>query len=82
MRSSRSISYWDLGAAGMFDGILCGGARARAGVAPFLAARGGNSQTVSRVRAAVRKCAVFGGLARRVHGCGDRFAIAARRGTW
>ena len=22
MRSSRSISYWDLGAAGMFDGIL------------------------------------------------------------
>ena len=22
MRSSRSISYWDLGATGMFDGIL------------------------------------------------------------
>ena len=22
MRSSRSISYWDLGAAGMFDGML------------------------------------------------------------
>ena len=24
MRSSRSISYWDLGATGMFDGIFAG----------------------------------------------------------
>ena len=48
MRSSRSISYWDLGAAGMFDGILidergavCGEKPARgAGELRFKAAKG------------------------------------------
>ena len=64
MRSSRSISYWDLGAAGMFDGILeIAGVFCLCSVFPpvtrelfclrrkrFLAARGLSTQFRSSVR--------------------------------
>ena len=61
MRSSRSISYWDLGAAGMFDGIFwfllvlgvsrrLRGSRVPARESRFLAARGLSTRFRSSVR--------------------------------
>ena len=81
MRSSRSISYWDLGATGMFDGILidekCLRAVAWARAVPASRRfRGWRQQPDSVLRVSVRKCPVFDAAAKNMAARCFRFFLA------